>query len=229
MSENGYLKVAKWDKFQQYKDGRPMLFIRVDTGLLDDYRFDLLPEISQAHLLKIWLLAGKNNNKIINDPKWIARKIGASGKVDIDQLVQDGWLESYESVRDSTNPALEKRREEKRREEKREPHKKRASQPPADWKLPDDYREYCTTKRPDLDPDATAENFRDYHLGHGKPMSDWKATWRNWVRKEYGTRKQKSDRTGKPAVSPATRNREATADYFRGRAEGGCDLVAEND
>ena len=118
------------------------------------------------------------------------------------------------------------------KEQKREqksPHKKRASQLPHDWILPNDYREYCITKRPDLDPDATAENFRDYHLGHGKPMSDWKATWRNWVRKEYGTRKQKSDRTGNPTASPASKNREATADYFRGRIEGDGDIVAEND
>ena len=87
------------------------------------------------------------------------------------------------------------------------PHKKRASQLPADWKLPDDYREYCITKRPDLDPDATAENFLDYYLSHGKPMADWKRTWQRWVRNEHGNQQ---NRTGSASLqTPQSRNKAA--------------------
>ena len=42
---NGYLSVKNWDKFQQYKDDRPMVFIRVDVGVLDDYEMEQLTEI----------------------------------------------------------------------------------------------------------------------------------------------------------------------------------------
>ena len=99
-------------------------------------------------------------------------------------------------------------------------HKKRASQLTANWKLPDDYRDYCKTKRPDLCPDATAENFKDYHLGHGKPMVDWKATWRNWVRREHGTNRKESNGTGGGSLqTPQSRNK-AALERKRQRASG---------
>jgi uncharacterized protein YdaU (DUF1376 family) len=69
------------------------------------------------------------------------------------------------------------------------PRKKRATQLKSNWILPDDYREYCKTKRPELCPDATAENFLDYYLSVGKPMVDWKRTWQRWVRNERGSAK----------------------------------------
>ncbi|NBW29261.1 hypothetical protein EBR37_02675, partial [bacterium] len=28
-----------------------------------------------------------------------------------------------------------------------------------------------------------ADRFRDYWIGTGKPMADWSATWRNWIRR----------------------------------------------
>lgn len=50
--------------------------------------------------------------------------------------------------------------------------------------LPDDWRLFCLENRADLDPEATWARFTDYWLGTGKPMKDWGAVWRNWVRKE---------------------------------------------
>ncbi len=76
------------------------------------------------------------------------------------------------------------------------PRKKRATQLTKKWLLPDDYRAYCKTKRPELNPDLVAENFLDYYLSHGKPMADWKRTWQRWVRNErppQGNSYQKPD------------------------------------
>jgi len=122
---NGYLSVKSWDKYQQYKDGRPMLFIRVDVGVLDDYELDQLTEVQQNHLMRIWLLAGRCGNKIINDSEWIGKKIGAKSKVDIKQFVTRGLLIAYDTVQDRTIPydasevlALEKKRKEKKRKDK---------------------------------------------------------------------------------------------------------------
>jgi hypothetical protein len=58
---------------------------------------------------------------------------------------------------------------------------------PADWTLPADWQTWAESERPDLDPEATAERFRDFWLGKvGKDgrKVDWQATWRNWVRNE---------------------------------------------
>lgn len=53
--------------------------------------------------------------------------------------------------------------------------------------LPDAWRSYCQQHRPDLDPAAVWENFRDYWLaapGQRGRKQDWDATWRTWVRRE---------------------------------------------
>lgn len=68
---------------------------------------------------------------------------------------------------------------------------------PKDWALPDDWRRYCVDRRPELDPDAVAENFRDWW--HGKAgkdgrKADWLATWQGWVRKERADCAPKSQR-----------------------------------
>lgn len=63
----------------------------------------------------------------------------------------------------------------------------RATRLPQPFELPDEYRDFCRTERPDLDPDRVAAKFADFW--HGKPGAggkklDWLATWRNWVREE---------------------------------------------
>ncbi len=81
-------------------------------------------------------------------------------------------------------------REEKRREDSsslRSEEGARASRLPADWQLPDSWREWATAERPDLDMQRAAAGFADYwHAKPGKDgrKTDWLATWRNWVRNE---------------------------------------------
>lgn len=61
-------------------------------------------------------------------------------------------------------------------------------------RIPDDCPDaeglaYCKTSRPELDPVEVAAKFRDYWRGvpgaKGRKL-DWPATWRNFVRNEYG-------------------------------------------
>lgn len=58
---------------------------------------------------------------------------------------------------------------------------------PHDWSLTAELRAYCQRRRPDLDPDALAEDFRDYWAaqpGKDGVKADWAATFRSWVRRE---------------------------------------------
>ena len=57
----------------------------------------------------------------------------------------------------------------------------------SDWQLPDDWKTWAEGERPDLDVTTVADSFRDYWVakpGKDGRKSDWKATWRNWVRNQ---------------------------------------------
>ena len=83
----------------------------------------------------------------------------------------------------------------------------RASRLPADWSLPDEWRAWALTERPDLNPERTAASFADYWRGKaGKDgrKVDWLATWRNWVRNER-TQAQRRQ-TSEPKYAAAARS-----------------------
>jgi len=182
---DSYLTIKNWNQFQQYKDRDPK-WIKLHRDILNDYEFDQLTEIQQNHLMKIWLLASKLDNKIPHDTTWIGRQIGAKSKVDIKQLVTHGFLLVYDNVQECTETYLETETETETEKRERGARKKRASQLPADSEMSDDYKEYCVEKRPELNPEVVFENFKDYYLSVGKPMVDWKRTWQRWVRNERG-------------------------------------------
>lgn len=64
---------------------------------------------------------------------------------------------------------------------------KRGTRLPAAWMPSAEDIAFCRTHRPDLDPGATADAFRDYWIakaGSGGVKLDWHATWRTWVRRQ---------------------------------------------
>lgn len=99
-----YLKIKNWEKHQHYKDREPT-WIKLHRELLNDYQFSLLPDLSKAHLMMIWLLASQTENKIPNDARWISQKIGATDKIDINLLIAQGYLENH-SVGTEENKSL---------------------------------------------------------------------------------------------------------------------------
>lgn len=91
-----YLRVKNWQEFQHYKDRTPP-WIKLYNHLLDDFEFSCLPDASKAHLLSIWLLASRTDNRIPNNSKWISNKINATDDVDIELLLSTGFIEKIPS------------------------------------------------------------------------------------------------------------------------------------
>lgn len=90
-----------------------------------------------------------------------------------------------------------------------------------DQDLPDAWRDFCQTERPDLVPDQTYAKFRDYWTakpGKAGTKLDWLATWRNWVREE----KRKA---GEPAWR--TEQRKRTLEAVPSIAQGGSSQVVQ--
>ena len=59
----------------------------------------------------------------------------------------------------------------------------RAARITADFTVTAEMRAWAALKVPTVDIDAETERFRDYWLGTGRPMLDWEAVWRNWMRR----------------------------------------------
>jgi hypothetical protein len=92
----GYLSIKNFEEFQHYKDRAPP-WIKLYNRLLDDYEFGRLPDASKAHLISLWLLASRMDNKIPNDPPWIASRINATGPVDIALLASTGFVVAHDA------------------------------------------------------------------------------------------------------------------------------------
>ena len=86
-----YFSVKNFDKFQHYKDRKPP-WIKLYNDLLDDYEFAALPDASKMHLIAIWLLASRYENRIPHDTEWISRRINATENIDLDALVGAGFI-----------------------------------------------------------------------------------------------------------------------------------------
>ncbi len=110
--------VTNFEKFQHYRDRAPP-WIKLYHDVLDDYRFARLPDAAKAHLMGIWLLASRTDNKIPLDPEWVGKRIGATATVDLDALRDAGFIVFGEGMLAGREQvaSLEKRREEERREE----------------------------------------------------------------------------------------------------------------
>jgi hypothetical protein len=112
---SGYFGVRNWEEFQHYKDRDPS-WIKLYNRLLDDYAFGLLPDSRKWHLIGIFLLASRHNNRVPRDPHWVSRKIGAQVPVDLGVLERAGFLVMLESeplaqAEQDASPEKEKRRD----------------------------------------------------------------------------------------------------------------------
>lgn len=84
--------------------------------------------------------------------------------------------------------AEESRREENREEEKREEERvasqaKRARALPPGWQPDEAVATAIRAELPDIDLAAEHTKFCDHFTANGKPMKDWDAAWRNWMRR----------------------------------------------
>lgn len=86
------LSIKNFTLYQHYKDRRPP-WVKLHASVLDDYAFACLQDASKAHLMLLWLLASQCDNKIPYDLAWIARKLGSTSPVDIEELISLGFIE----------------------------------------------------------------------------------------------------------------------------------------
>jgi hypothetical protein len=119
-----YLSIKNLKKYQHYKDRRPP-WIKLHAEVLDDYAFTCLQDASKAHLMLLWVLASRMDNRIPYDLAWITQKLGANAPIDLEELILQGFIEVSQD--DST--ALAPRKQSAMPETETETETEKASAP----------------------------------------------------------------------------------------------------
>lgn len=200
-----YISVKNFEKFQHYKDRSPP-WIKLYNELLDDYEFGRLQDASKVHLVLIWLLASRSNNKLPYDRDWIGKRINATQEVDIDALIEAGFIVKIQQLQEAEQNAsamlaecLPRGRGETETEEREsgasgadadKPTRKKPVRPfPEDFALDEEMAAYSRKHLPAIRPQTIFENFKNHHLAKGSQFADWRAAFRTWVGNEVKWKK----------------------------------------
>lgn len=89
-----FFRVRDFEKMQHYKNRNPP-WVKLYRELILDYEFQQYHEVVRFHGIALLILASESGNKIPNDPRWVAGRIGAHEPVDLDLLFRLGFLEAW--------------------------------------------------------------------------------------------------------------------------------------
>ena len=106
--EKVFFAVKNFDRFQHYKKKNPP-WIKLYADLLEDYSFSCLSDAGKGHLILIWILASKNNNKLPYDSLWVSKKILAQSNVDLEELKLHGFIVVKQRLAKVEYPTSQKR------------------------------------------------------------------------------------------------------------------------
>jgi hypothetical protein len=171
-----FIEVKNFERFQHYKDRRPT-WIKLYNDLLDDYEFGCLQDASKWLAVGLWLLASRTDNRIPNDPKWIARMIHASQPVDIAPLVSAGFArvvqDASKSLADRSEPASPEEETEVEEERETKGGKVVSLRAGVDPELAAD--QIIMAANRGMDENPAIPFVHPIHLGHGSRQNvmDW--------------------------------------------------------
>lgn len=147
------------------------------AGLIDGW----LDELEREGCIERYVVDGSTYLQI---PKWlIHQKIDKPSKP---QYPEPSPTPREDSRQSREGSALEGKGREGKGEEGRERASPTGSRLPADWTLPNEWRDWAKAERPELDIRREAASFADYWhgvAGAKARKADWLGTWRNWIRR----------------------------------------------
>jgi len=91
--QDPYLSVKHWKDFQHYRKRNPP-WIKLYVRLLDadDMLYSCLHDASKLHLIHLWLLASRHDNKIPCNHVWLQRRMNITEPLDLQSLVSAGFV-----------------------------------------------------------------------------------------------------------------------------------------
>lgn len=195
-------RVRNWRQFQHYKDRNPP-WIKLHFSMMASEDWVLLDDCSRVLAIACMLVASRNDGEIDGTERGLAylhRVAYLSDKPNLNPLIECGFLESASGckqaladARRSVSPSVSVVTEVTKEEtKKKRGEATRGTRLQQEWRPSESNLAYCRQKRPDLDPEVVAENFKDYWLsvpGQRGVKLDWDRTWNKWVRDEKSNAK----------------------------------------
>lgn len=87
-----YFSIVNFEKFQHYKNRNPP-WIKLHTSILHSHNFFYLDEKSKLHLILLWVLASRHDNKLPQDQTWLQHEMGIKSKINLKILKDQGFIE----------------------------------------------------------------------------------------------------------------------------------------
>ena len=203
-----YFGVKNWSRHQHYKDRSPP-WIKLYNDLLDDYDFTQLPDVSRAHLIAIWLLASRTNNRLPYDAAWLQTATKSTDPINLDRLTEAGFIvleqdcskplaTRYQDARPEREGEGEGETEQRQKVVAARPSAKKGTR----WDgrpVPKTWVDWAVVDL-GMTPAAASEaalSFVDYWTGVSGARGvklNWEGTWRNWCRKDVKDGKRSNGR-----------------------------------
>lgn len=95
-----FFQIRNWSKYQHYKDRNPP-WVKLYTSWSDDYEWSCWSDASKLLAICIVMLAGRVQNKIPMDPRWIQQRCGLQKLPDLQQLFDVQFVEEIQPLPDT--------------------------------------------------------------------------------------------------------------------------------
>lgn len=89
-----FIRIRNLEKYQHYRT-RNAPWVKLHQAVLEDYDFARLPDQAKWHCLGLLLLSARLQNEIPADPNWLKSKLNATSAIDLQLLVNVGFIEYY--------------------------------------------------------------------------------------------------------------------------------------
>lgn len=201
-----FLSIKNYERYQHYKQRNPP-WVKLYKSIFADRAFMNLSVESRYLYIGLLTLASECDNKVINDPSFIAHRLAISpSQINLKPLFQSGLLLASEtSIRRYTNACLEAETETET--EKREsiaagdpalppppPVHKKPKAMKTGWPEGFQFNEQHKTLAEALGLNVAMEfaKFRDKAFSRGYTYVDWNAAFRSWLRNSFDYKQQRT-------------------------------------
>ena len=183
------MMIRNWEKWQSYrKDRGQPPWIKLHRCLMRDPDWVILSSQERGDLVSLWLLAADRDGWVPDDPAVLQKLCYMDAPPNVSKFIELGFLDANVTPirRQYDEPEVEVEVE---AEKKEQSQKIGAKKPAKQMHVPtvDEIKTWASAAGISI---LQAETFHDHFTSNGwkvsgrAPMKDWRAAYRNWVRRE---------------------------------------------